>query len=113
MVVSFDEFRARLEHQRDKLQAELAEARAQAGNGLGYSTHQADHGSEAFEQAADLAMRQNAERLLYEVERALQRIEAGTYGICHDCGEAIDPARLTAIPYARYCMDCASRHERR
>jgi DnaK suppressor protein len=111
MAASFDDLRAKLELQREKLQAELAGARALARDGMGYSTHQADHGSEAFEQAADLAVRQNAQRLLYEVERALQRIDDGVYGICRDCGERIDHARLEAIPYARYCMDCASRHE--
>ncbi len=42
------------------------------------------------------------------IERALKRIEQGSYGTCHSCGEAIDEARLKAIPYAESCIDCAS-----
>jgi DnaK suppressor protein len=111
MAVSFDELRAKLEAQRDRLKADLAEMNSYPDSGMGYSNHQADDASEAFEQAAELAVRQNAERLLYQIERALYRMEEGTYGICRDCGKPIDYARLRAIPYSRYCIECASRHE--
>jgi RNA polymerase-binding protein DksA len=43
---------------------------------------------------------------LVEVERALERIDAGTYGMCERCGKPIDPARLEARPWALLCIDC-------
>jgi DnaK suppressor protein len=111
MTVSLDALRTTLEQQRADLKAEIAELSAVPEDGMGYSNHQADDASEAFEQAAGLAMRQNAERLLYQVERALQRMNNGTFGACRNCERLIDPERLNAIPYARYCFDCASHAE--
>ncbi len=110
MTVSLEKLKAELERQREALNAELADLQAVSDEGMGYSNHQADDASEAYEQAATLAMRQNAERLLYLVERALQRMAAGTYGSCRSCGQPIDPARLNAIPYARYCLECAQKY---
>ena len=107
---SYEELRVELNKQRDKLQAQLAQDGTRPGNGMGYSTHQADDATAAFEQAADLAIRRNTERLLYEVEQALSRLQAGTYGACQACDEPIDQARLKAIPYTRYCVDCAGRN---
>jgi RNA polymerase-binding protein DksA len=107
MAVSYDKIKTRLEEQRDAIKAEIAALDAHPRDALGYSNHQADDGTAAFDQAADLAMRHNATRLLYDIERALDRLEKGTYGVCRKCGARIDPARLDAIPYTRYCMDCA------
>ena len=101
------ELKTELEKQRQQLQAELAESGTPPADGMGYGTHQADDGTVAFEQAADLAMRENARRMLYQVERALFRMEKGTFGTCQRCSSKIDPARLKAIPYTRYCLQCA------
>lgn len=65
MTISLTELRTALEQQRADLRAEIADLTAIPEDGMGYSNHQADDASEAFEQAADLAIRQNAERLLY------------------------------------------------
>lgn len=111
MTVSLPRLKAELEKQRLVLQAEIAQMQPEPNNGMGYSTHPADDASIAFEQIADLAIRRNAERLLYQVERALFRMEEGTYGICRECSQRIDDARLKAIPYTRLCIDCATRHE--
>ena len=111
MAVSFDEIRAKLKAQQASIQEELAALDSHPRTVLGYGNHQADDGTAAFDQAADLAMRRNAERLLYDIERALDRLDKGTYGVCRLCGEPIDPARLKAIPYTRYCLSCASRQE--
>lgn len=64
--------------------------------------------------ARDLVFEQtdNEHRLLDEVEAALRRIEKDVYGICEGNGERITIARLKAIPYARYCINCQSRFER-
>ena len=45
-------------------------------------------------------------RLLREVKAAMERIEAGSYGFCESCEEAITPRRLDAVPWARYCVQC-------
>lgn len=45
-------------------------------------------------------------RTLKEIDGALQRVAVGTYGECEDCGEEINPNRLKAIPWARYCVPC-------
>lgn len=55
----------------------------------------------------------NEYRLLDEVEAALRRIEKNAYGICEGNGERISIARLKAIPYARYCINCQSRFEKK
>jgi DnaK suppressor protein len=111
MTLSLDELRTMLQRQQTDLRAEIAGLSAVPEDGMGYSNHQADDASEAFEQAAVLAIRGNAERLLYQVERALQRMDNGTYGTCRNCGKPISEERLHAIPYTRYCFDCASHSE--
>ncbi len=44
---------------------------------------------------------------LEQIERALERLEAGTYGVCERCGKTIDPERLRAVPYSAHCRRCA------
>jgi RNA polymerase-binding protein DksA len=111
MAISRERLKTELEKQRDALKLELAEHDIEPNDGMGYGTHPADDGSVAFEQSADLAMRLNAERLLYQVERALTRMKEGSYGICRECGKPIDEARLKAIPWSRLCIECASKHQ--
>ncbi len=48
------------------------------------------------------------EQLLTEVREALTRLDAGTFGRCERCGRSIGKARLSAVPYARRCIRCAS-----
>jgi DnaK suppressor protein len=111
MADDYAQFRTVLEQERDRLRTELSKMSIDTEGSVGYGTHQADDASVAFEQAKELAVQQNAERLLYKVERALARMDEGSYGICRNCGKPIDPARLRAIPYTRYCMACANRNE--
>ena len=111
MAVSHEKLKKQLKEEQKRLKAELATIPANDRGAIGYSTHQADDATEAFEQAKGLAMRQNTERLLDLVERALVRFDDGTYGLCADCGRPIDPARLEALPYAQLCLDCQSKQE--
>ncbi len=102
--------RSFLEGERARLEAIIAQAEAEGGGeNLGYGNHMADDASEAFEQAKELALHENARRLLEQVEAALQRFEEGTYGLCENCGAEIDPARLNALPYATLCIRCQQR----
>ena len=73
---------------------------------------------DALDRANSGEAREDAERAmdrefseLGEVQDALKRIEAGTYGMCEICGRPIEPARLEAIPWARYCLNDARQHE--
>lgn len=75
--------------------------------------HMADVGSDAFEQENTLSLMQAEEGTLELVEAAIERIEEGAYGICTECGSRIPKARLNAIPYAPYCIRCASELELR
>jgi RNA polymerase-binding protein DksA len=51
------------------------------------------------------------ETLFGQVAAALERLDAGTFGKCLDCGRAIPEARLDAVPYTAYCIDCERNHE--
>ena len=61
----------------------------------------------AFERQQVVALLEQARQRLADVEAALVRREAGTYGICETCGRPIAPERLAARPAARTCIDCA------
>lgn len=98
-----------LEDEQARLESQLAQMETEGGTNLGYGNHMADDASEAYEQAKDLALRHNAEKLLVQVKGALERFQQGTYGICEHCGTEIDPARLKALPYATHCLRCQQR----
>jgi DnaK suppressor protein len=66
-----------------------------------------------YERERNLALLQNLEREMRAVEYALSLAEKGVYGICENCGERIDPARLKAIPQATLCLKCKMEIERR
>ena len=103
--------RSVLEAEQARLLAMIAQMEIESDDSLGYSNHMADDATEAFEQAKDLALLQNAERLLEQVRDALGRLDDGTYGKCESCGEKIDPARLEALPYVTLCLLCQQRLE--
>jgi DnaK suppressor protein len=109
VVRSPETLRSFLESERARLRAEVAQIGAEGGKNLGYGNHMADDASEAFEQAKGLALRENAQHLLTKVEDALERFDRGVYGICEQCGQEIDPARLKALPYATLCLRCQQR----
>jgi DnaK suppressor protein len=110
---------------RDQLAAEAAELRAEIdraesdiANRLGDAVidagdDQADVGAKAYEREHELALTYNARELLAQAERALTRIDDGTYGSCESCGEPIGKARLQAFPRATLCVSCKQREERR
>jgi DnaK suppressor protein len=90
---------------------ELSELLRNSGDGAG--DDQADSGSSALEREQELTLVNNTRDLLTQTARALSRIEAGTYGSCEICGEAIGKARLQAFPRATLCVTCKQREERR
>lgn len=112
MVVKQPEvLRSFLEDERARLESVIARIDSEGVQNLGYGNHMADDASEAFEQAKELALHQNARQLLAQVTNALDRFDQGTYGICEQCKEDIDPARLEALPYATLCLRCQQRRK--
>jgi len=73
----------------------------------------ADIGSESFAQEFSLELLQRDEATLGEIQEALERVNNGSFGLCEGCQEAIPKARLNAVPYARNCVDCQRKAERR
>ena len=65
------------------------------------------------ERERDLALSASATQAVEEIDRALRRMDAGSYGICERCGKKIGVARLEALPFAALCIECKSREERR
>lgn len=78
-----------------------------------YGDHQADDATELFERGKEAGLKQSLEAHLSQVARALQRIDAGTYGQCETCDRPIPAERLNALPEATMCIDCKSREEER
>jgi RNA polymerase-binding protein DksA len=65
------------------------------------------------ERERDLALSASANQAVEDIDRALRRMDSGTYGICERCGRKIAVARLEALPFAALCIECKSREERR
>ena len=76
-----------------------------------YSYHMADQGTDAQEREKAFLFASREGRFLSYLDRALERIEAGTYGYCDACGEPMSKARLEAVPTARLCVACKSKQE--
>ena len=101
VVQSLAEFHQMLLKEHVRLQTQLGHETSWANDHMGYGTHMADDGTEAFEQAKDQAMRNRLQDTLQSVQEALQKFELGTYGVCEECEQKIDWARLEAKPYAK------------
>lgn len=66
--------------------------------------HLADHAADMFDREIDESLEENAAEIVREIDAALTRLDAGTYGVCEVCGEAIPEERLAAVPYATLCV---------
>jgi len=81
------------------------------GNLSNMPIHMADLGTDNFEQEFTLGLIQNEEQALDEIGAALDRMDQRTFGRCEECQKEIPRARLQAIPYTRYCVECARKLE--
>jgi DnaK suppressor protein len=95
----------------DKAESEIADRLGDAVGDAG--DDQADAGAKTFEREQELALTHRSRELLGQSERALARIDEGSYGTCESCGEPIGKARLQAFPRATLCVACKQREERR
>jgi DnaK suppressor protein len=99
---------------REDISTAESEIAARLGDAVGDAgDDSADAGAKTFQREHELALTQNARELLAQIERALARIEEGSYGVCESCGEPIGKARLQAFPRAVLCVSCKQREERR
>ena len=102
---------ARLRNELDHSARELQDLLRDGVDGAG--NDQADVGSKGLERDAEMSLAANQRELLLQTEKALDRLDKGTYGQCEVCGEAIGKNRLMAFPRATLCMTCKQREERR
>ena len=115
MAIDFKLLHSRLEQERKRLTEELAHLEAshyptnnRGGSWFGKRDEQAN-------EAAELRQQQSSERrlkdLLAKVEHALAKFDEGSYGLCDNCGQSIEPARLEALPHANLCLHCKALQE--
>jgi DnaK suppressor protein len=116
-----DELEARLRVEHTELGEQLATIEDQTfattqsdlSGDVGVDDESADAGTATFEREKELSIEQNVRDLLQKIERALKRIDAGTYGICERCGKTIEKARIKALPYVDLCIKDAQAQSRR
>ena len=101
----------RLRKELARVEVELDNLIADSGEGAG--DDQADSGTKTFEREHEMSLVINARDMVLQTERALERIDAKTYGFCEVCGAAIGKPRLQVFPRATLCMICKQKEERR
>ncbi|WP_226344738.1 TraR/DksA family transcriptional regulator [Agilicoccus flavus] len=112
------EVRAELESDASRIAAELEVSQADLDHlmrddGSGSGDDSADTGGKVLEREQGLTLTHNSRVLLAQSQRALARIDAGTYGRCESCDQPIGKARLQAFPRATLCVACKQKQERR
>jgi RNA polymerase-binding protein DksA len=110
--------RARLDDELGQMRGEIADAadahdRSLRDGETGTGDDQADVGAATFEREHELSLVANSRDLLAQITRALERLDAGTYGTCEICGNPIGKERLKAFPKVTLCVTCKQREMRR
>ena len=80
---------------------------------VAFDDETADAGTATFERERDLSIENNVRDLLAKIDRAIRRMDAGTYGLCDRCGKPIEKARIKALPYVDLCIKDAQAQSRR
>jgi RNA polymerase-binding protein DksA len=111
--IDIDHFRERLLAERKRVQDAIDYLHKQNPGSLADETgelvsgsndnHMADTATETVDREIDYTLEENSTNVLREIDTALERIEAGTYGLCETCGEQIEPERLEHLPWATQC----------
>jgi RNA polymerase-binding protein DksA len=115
------DLRIRLEEERVQLDTQLttietdsfASTQSDSAGDVGLDDEPADAGTATFEREKDLSIENNVRDLLHKIDRALKRMDDGTYGICDVCGKPIEKARVKALPYVDLCIKDAQAQSRR
>lgn len=115
------DLKGRLEEERVELRDQLATIEEEAFaatqselvGDVGLDDESADAGTATFEREKDLSIENNVRDLLAKIDRALRRIDDGSYGTCDRCGKPIEKARIKALPYVDLCIKDAQAQSRR
>jgi DnaK suppressor protein len=112
--VDLDAIRSELEERRDRTQERLAELakRPERGTAQGFGKRIGDGTTEAVSRLTDIGVGDSLERTLARTERALAKLNDGSYGVCDSCGDPIGPGRMRALPDGVLCLACASSERR-
>ena len=116
-----DDLRERLLAEQAELQEQLttieeqsfAASQSELSGEVSFDEENADAGTFTFERERDLSIENNVRDLMRKIERALARMDEGTYGICSRCGKPIEKARLKVLPYVDLCIKDAQAQTRR
>jgi len=119
--IELRDLRVRLEEERVELDTQLttivedsfAVSQSDLSGDVGLDDESADAGTATFEREKDLSIENNVRDLLHKIDRALKRMDDGTYGICDICGKPIEKARVKALPYVDLCIKDAQAQSRR
>lgn len=116
-----EDLRGRLLEERRELESQLATieessfatSQSDLSGEVSFDEENADAGTFTFERERDLSIENNVRDLMAKIDRALERMEEGTYGLCVRCGKPIEKARLKALPYVDLCIKDAQAQARR
>lgn len=109
MSVDVERFRNALLEERQRVREAMLyirEEHPRSDDEMPLGTHLAENAALTLEQELDETLEENAGNVLTEIDEALERIDAGTYGTCVNCGMPIPPERLEAVPWANLCIGC-------
>ena len=114
------ELKAQLLAERQDLQAQYQELeessfgsnQSELTGEMGFDEEYADAGTATFERERDLSLVNNLRDLMERIDKALSRINEGTYGLCDRCGRPIEKLRIKALPYANLCLKDKQAEER-
>ena len=119
MAIDVEEFRTALLEERERtvnaieyLHMETEGAIEDSEEEIPSGNHPADMAGPTLDREIDYTLGENSELVLREIDQALARIDAGTYGTCASCGQPIAEERLRAMLWATLCIDCKRREER-
>ncbi len=114
------DLRKRLEQERTELRRQFDDieestfgnAQSEISGEVSFDEEYADSGTFTFERERDLSLTNNIRDLMEKVDRALAKLDEGTYGLCERCGRPIEKARIKALPYATLCLKDKQAEER-
>jgi DnaK suppressor protein len=109
-VPDLERVRSELEARRDRTREQIAglAERPELGSAQGFGKRIGDGTVEAISRLTDIGVGESLEAALLRLERAIAKLDEGSYGRCDACGEPIAPARLLARPDSALCIGCAS-----
>ena len=102
-----DKIRRRLLSKRDELLQDLAKNREVSDETVDESAQDmADRATSAYTKEFAYSLSESDRKTLVLIDEALARLDAGTYGVCANCGAPVQEKRIEAVPWARFCLDC-------